>query len=163
MERKRAAPVTAMQLRRWSSRQVTNSRTRGSAGTPASGARLQQLQVQQISAGKDQEQRQPELQGPQPGPGDPLCRSRLLAKSFFCQGVGTICDVGGWGSRMAAVGTVCWVTPRCWGSEPWVTILRATSSGKHQSWEGWTVWECRVWGVLGSRAAIKAQGPNLGL
>lgn len=90
-------------------------------------------------------------------------RSRLLAKSFFCQGVGTVRDVGGWGSRMAVVGTMCWVTPRCWGSEPWVTILRATSSGKHRCWEGWTVWECRVWGVLGSRAAIKAQGPNLGL
>ncbi|RLW01238.1 hypothetical protein DV515_00008145 [Chloebia gouldiae] len=69
-----------MQLRRWSSRQVTISRTRGSAGTPASVARLQQLQVQQIFVEKEQEQRQPELQGPQPGPGDPICRSLPKAK-----------------------------------------------------------------------------------
>lgn len=127
-ERKRAAPVTAMQLRRWSSRQVTNRHTRGSAGTPASVARLQQLQVQQIFAGKNQEQRQPELQGPQPAPGDPLCRNRLPAKTSFCQGVGTVRAVGGWGSRTVAVGTTL-VAPRSWGSEGWVSIPRAPSSG----------------------------------
>lgn len=122
-----------MQLRRWSSRQVTNSRTQGSAGTPASVARLQQLQVPQIFA-EDQEQRQPEPQGPQPGPGDPLCRSHLQAKTSFCQGVGTVCDVGGWGSRMVAVGTTCWVAPWSWVSEIW-ECEGALHSQSPQQWE----------------------------
>ncbi|KAF2976068.1 hypothetical protein EK904_008522, partial [Melospiza melodia maxima] len=83
-------------------RQVTISRARGSAGTAASVARLQQLQVLQSFVEKDQEQRQSELQGPQPGPGDPLCRSRLPAKTSFCQ--------AGWILSSASSGSplVCW-------------------------------------------------------
>lgn len=150
-ERKRAAPVT--RLRRWSRRQVTNrqhtrkrwdtSVARVAAAAPgAAGPSL---------AGEGPGAEATRTAGTSSGPGDPLGRSLLPARIALHSAEVRALSMawGGQGSRVVTVGaSPCWVALQSCGSEPQVTIARATSSGINQCWEGWIIWAtaalCRV-------------------
>lgn len=68
---------------------------------------------------------------------------------------------------MVTVGaSPCWVALQSCGSEPWMTIARATSGGVDQGWEGWIIWGpaalCGVQCWKGPRAATEVPGPQPG-